>query len=344
MQMLVLGIETSCDETSAAIVKNGHEVLSNEIASQASIHKKYGGVFPEIACRSHVDMIIPVVDLAIKNANIKKEDIELIAATKGPGLIGALLIGLNTAKALSFALNIPFIGINHLEAHIYASMMDHLDNLKFPSLGIVISGGHTVFVKILNVGSYQLIGKTVDDSIGEAFDKVAKILGLPYPGGEEIEKLAKLADPNKFDFKPSVVKKRPFDFSFSGLKTKVLYTVKGQNSNKTFSNIINEEDKKDIAASFQRAALQDIVEKAFLAIETFKLQAIYIGGGVSKNKKLKEMFQNKNMQIPIYWPKEDLFLDNGAMIAGLGFQKFKKNYFKKDNLLSTLPLSKAPLC
>lgn len=337
--MLVLGIESTCDETAASIVKDGSIILSNVIHSQVDIHKKYGGVFPEIACRSHIEKIIPVIDEAIKKASIKKEDIDLIAVAKGPGLIGALLIGLNVAKGLCVSLNKPFIGINHIEAHIYAAMMNNLNNLYFPSLGIVISGGHTLLVRILEIGRYEIIGTTIDDAIGEAFDKVAKILDLPYPGGPEVEKLAKDGDFKKYNFKPSKIKKRTriFDFSFSGLKTKVLYTTKGQSSSMKSPLLIQDDEKKDICASFQKAVFDDIIEKSLLAIEKFNLKAIYIGGGVSNNQKLREMFKEKNsLKTAIFWPEENLSLDNAAMIAGLGFWKFQKN--KKSDCLSLKPL------
>lgn len=291
--MYVLGIESTCDETAAAIVKDGREILSNVVSSQIPLHREFGGVFPELACRSHVDMIVPIIDQAISMAKISKNDLDAIAVANGPGLIGAVLVGLNAAKGLSFALNKPLIGVNHIEAHLYAAMMSNLSNLEFPSLGVVISGGHTMLLKILEVGKYELIGTTIDDAIGEAFDKVATILGLPYPGGPSIESLSKLGDENRYPFKPGIVKSNPFSFSFSGLKTKVLYTVKGQSSEINDPIILKEEEKKHIAASFQKAALSDIIEKVCLAINTFNCRAIYLGGGVSNNQKLREMFKEK---------------------------------------------------
>lgn len=322
--MLVLGIESTCDETAAAVVKDGKEILSNVISSQIALHQQYGGVFPEVACRSHIDMILPIVDESLKKANVKKEEIDLIAVAKAPGLIGAVLIGVNVAKGLSLAWNRPFIGINHIEAHLYAAMMANLDHLEFPSLGIVISGGHTMILKITEIGKYELIGKTIDDAVGEAFDKVATILDLSYPGGPAIEALAKTGDSDKYKFSPSVVKDNPYNFSFSGLKTKILYKVKGQSSKKNDAIIIQEDEKKHIAASFQKTAFLDIIDKAFAAAKEFNCKAIYLGGGVSNNQKLKEMFKEKQLQIPIFWPLSGLSLDNAAMIAGLGYQKFIK--------------------
>lgn len=322
--MLTLGIESTCDETAAAIVKSGHEILSNVVSSQVPLHREYGGVFPELACRSHIDMIIPVIDKAIKIANISKNEIELIAVANGPGLIGALLIGVNIAKGLSLAWDKPLIGVNHVEAHLYAAMMENLPHALFPALGVVISGGHTLLLKISDVGQYELIGSTIDDAIGEAFDKVGAILDLPYPGGPAIESLAKMGNAYKYPFSSGNVKNNRFNFSFSGLKTKVLYTVKGQSSQKRDPTTIKEEEKKHIAASFQRAALSDIVNKASEAIKIFNCQAIYLGGGVANNQKLREMFEERKLNIPIFWPPKGLSLDNAAMIAGLGYQKFIK--------------------
>ncbi len=322
--MLVLGIETTCDETAAAVVKDGKKILSNIIFSQVHLHKSFGGVFPELASRSHVDKILPTIDEALKIANISLNEIDLIAVANRPGLIGSLLIGLNTAKALSFALNKPFVSINHIEAHLYAAMMKQDKNLIFPSLGVVISGGHTMLLKILDIGNYEIIGTTIDDAIGESFDKVAKILDLSYPGGPEIEKLAKKGDSSKYKFKAGNVDKNPFDFSFSGLKTKILYTVKGQKSKKDFPTIIKDDDKRHIAAAFQKCAFDDLIKKVIKAAEKFNLKAVYFGGGVTCNNTLKEMFQNKNINIKLVWPEKDLSLDNAAMIAGLGYHKYKK--------------------
>jgi len=328
--MLVLGIETTCDETAVSVVRDGYDILSNVVFSQVNLHKKFGGVFPELASRSHIDKIIPVIEEALKKANITLEDIDLIAVASKPGLIGSILIGLNTAKALSYALSKPFIGINHVEAHLYAAMMNK-DNLIFPALGVVISGGHTMLLKILDIGKYELIGTTIDDAIGESFDKVASILDLPYPGGPEVEKLSYGADGTKYKFKAGKTDNNIFDFSFSGLKTKVLYTVKGQSSKKNYPTLIPESEKKHVAASFQRCAFNDLIKKCILATETFNLKAIYFGGGVTNNKTLKEMFRAKNLDLSLFWPETGLSLDNGAMIAGLGFHKFKKR-LKSDAL------------
>lgn len=319
--MLVLGIETTCDETACAVVRDGKEILSNVIASQTDLHVKYGGVFPELACRRHIDALVPVMEQALKEADVAKQMIDLVAVAKGPGLIGALLLGLHGAKSLALAWKKPFVGVNHVEAHLYAAMMG-ADAPIFPALGVVISGGHTFLVRITNIGEYEMIGQTVDDAIGEAFDKVAVMLGLSYPGGPAIEALALEGDPSRYTFKPGRVKENRWNFSFSGLKTNVLYTVKGQNQDKKAASIVAEAEKPHIAAAFQETALNDIVNKALLAAETFECKAIYLGGGVSNNGRLRQLFTRSH--VPVFWPAKGLSLDNGAMIAGLGYHVFKR--------------------
>lgn len=310
--MLVLGIETSCDETACAVVKDGEEILSNTIASQEE-HEAYGGVYPEMAARRHVDAIIPVVRAAMQGI----ERVDLVAVTRGPGLIGSLLIGLNAAKALALGWGIPYVGVNHVEAHLYAAMMGR--EQLFPALGVVVSGGHTFLVKIVEVGHYEEVGTTVDDAVGEAFDKVATLLGLPYPGGPHVERLAQTGDPKRFRLRAGRVKGRPLDFSFSGLKTNVLYLVKGQNGSRHSVDRISEAEKADIAASFQEAALKDIASKARRAAQEFGCRAIYVGGGVSQNRRLRELLQG---DLPLFLPEPELCLDNAAMIAGLGYHLF----------------------
>lgn len=320
--MLILGIESTCDETACAIVRNGKEILSNVIHSQSEIHSAFGGVFPELACRRHVDILIPVIETALAQAGITADQIDLIAVAKGPGLIGALLIGLNAAKALSLAWNIPFIGVNHVEAHLYAAMMPQPFSL-FPALGVVISGGHTFMVKMLRIGSYETLGTTQDDAIGEAFDKVASMLHLSYPGGPAIEQLAKKGNASRFSFQAGKVKGQPLDFSFSGLKTSVLYAIKGANALKDSPLIIADKEKADVAAAFQETALSDIVTKSLSAASAFDCHAIYCGGGVTNSTRLKELFREKNKAaIPLFFPSRELTTDNAAMIAGLGYHHF----------------------
>lgn len=314
--MLVLGIETTCDETGAALVREGHQVLSNIVASSADIHEKYGGVFPELACRRHIEAILPVIDEAMKKARVQPEEIDLIAIAKGPGLVGALLIGMQVAKGLSLAWNRPFVGVNHVEAHLYAAMMGKEVTSLFPALGIVLSGGHTLLLKILSIGSYEKIGTTVDDAIGEAFDKVATLLQLPYPGGPPLEQLARQGDPHRFSFQAGQVKKNPHDFSFSGLKTAVLYAVQGKN--------LSFQERADIAASFQKAAFHDVVKKTKMAAKTFQPRAIFLGGGVCNNLYLRSLMEESFPELPLFFPPAELTLDNAAMIAGLGFHQYGK--------------------
>jgi len=317
--MLVLGIETTCDETAIAVVRDGKEILSNTIFSQIDLHRKYGGVFPELASRSHVEKFPVVLQESLRTAGIALQDIDLISVAKGPGLMGPLLIGLNSAKALALALQKPLIGVSHVEAHLYAAMMTPEDPV-FPSLGLVVSGGHTFLVLIDGVGSYTKIGSTVDDAVGEAFDKVAKMLDLPYPGGPEIEKIAKEGDPKAYSFAPGRVKGKLYDFSFSGLKTNVFYSVYGQNGVKDTPCPLSHQQKADIAASFQETALQDIVKKTLLAAQDFNCKAIYVGGGVSQSKRLRELLSSH----VVFFPPKGLSLDNGAMIAGLGYHRYQE--------------------
>lgn len=335
--MIVLGIESTCDETGCALVKDGKEILSNIISSQIDLHKEFGGVVPELACRRHIDVIIPVLDEALSAGKIKLSEIDLVAVALGPGLIGALLIGLNAAKALAFALKKPLIGVNHVEAHLYASLMSYSNQVLFPCLGVILSGGHTAVVLIHDVGTYQLIGQTVDDAIGEAFDKAAKILGLPYPGGPQIENLAKGGDPSRYPLKAGQVKGKPFDFSFSGLKTAVLYTVKGQTGKGEVPDI----NHHDLAASFQQAALMDVVRKTGIAADRFGVKTIVFGGGVTNNKKLRSLFAENLPHLTCLWPAAGLDLDNAAMIAGLGYHSFSKSGGAP---LSLEPLVRIPFC
>lgn len=322
--MIVLGIETTCDETSFSLVKDGTEILSNAITSQIDLHAEYGGVVPELSCRRHIDVLIPVLKQCLDEANVTLDQIDLIAVAYGPGLIGALLIGVTTAKTLALTLDIPFIGVNHVEAHLYAALMAQQTPTTFPCLGAVLSGGHTALILMKGIGDYTLISETVDDAIGEAFDKVGKQLGLKYPGGPQIEALATKGDPRRFPFKPGKVKEKPLYFSFSGLKTAVLYTLQGQNTTLTPPLPLTEKNKQDIAASFQYAALNDVVDKAILAAEKYGCQTVVFGGGVTNNQKLRKTFAEKAPQLTALWPPLGLSLDNAAMIAGLGFHTFLK--------------------
>lgn len=319
--MYVLGIETSCDETAIAIVKDGKEILSNIVASQADLHALYGGVVPEIACRRHIDVIIPTLDEALDKAAISLEEIDLLSVTIAPGLIGALLVGVNFAKGLSMATGIPLIGINHVEAHLYAAMMNQ--EVPLPALGVIISGGHTTLLLIRSLGEYELIGQTKDDAIGEAFDKVAYMLDLPYPGGPHIENIAKKGDDSAFKFNAGQIKGSPFDFSFSGLKTAVLYAVQGEEGVDKEKKSISFKTKADIAASFQRSAFKDIIKKAHAAARQYQCKSIVLGGGVTANKTLRNWFEESS-SLPIFWPEQELSVDNGAMIAALAYHQYTR--------------------
>jgi tRNA N6-adenosine threonylcarbamoyltransferase len=300
----ILGIESTCDETAAAVVIEGRTILSNVVASQIETHRPFGGVVPELASRTHLELIQPVVQQALDEANTP---IDAIAVAQGPGLLGSLLVGINMAKGLALGWNKPLIPVNHVEAHLYAAMMGRQEEIPFPALGVVVSGGHTALLQINSINDYALLGATVDDAIGEAFDKVASMLGLPYPGGPAIESLAEGGDPNRYPFHPGHVKASPLAFSFSGLKTNVLYTLREPHH------------PPDIAASFQRAATDDILSKSRLAATQINAQSIILGGGVCNNQTLKNKFAN--LDLPIFWPPPPLTLDNAAMIAGLAYEK-----------------------
>jgi N6-L-threonylcarbamoyladenine synthase len=315
--MLVLGIETSCDETGASIVKDGRRILSNTVASSLEFHKKYGGVVPEIATRYHVEVMDYVVRDALDTAGIRPRDIDMIAVTKGPGLVGALLVGVSFAKALGYSLNIPVVGVNHLWAHLYSGLINRPD-IKFPFMGLVISGGHTGLVLCRDVGSFKLLGQTRDDAIGEAFDKVSKVLGLGYPGGPAIEKAAVNGDPRSVKFKIPFLGEDSYDFSFSGLKTAVLYHTKGRKP--------GAREISDIAASFQRVAVEYVVERAVYACLKQRADVLITGGGVSANRLLRERLSEAGEEsgIDIVFPEMRLSLDNGAMIAAAGYMLYVK--------------------
>ena len=306
----ILGIESSCDETSVAVVKNGREVLSNVISSQIPIHEKFGGVVPEIASRNHVEAISNVTKKALKEANITLNDIDAIACTYGPGLVGALLVGVSYAKALSYAINKPLVGVNHIEGHIAANYITNKD-LKPPFLCTIVSGGHTHLVHIKDYRKFEILGKTRDDAIGEAFDKVARVIGLGYPGGPKIDKLAKEGEANitlpetHFD---------NLDFSFSGIKTAVI-NLHHKNP---------EVNKADLAASFENAVTNVLVDNTLKAVKELNLNKIALAGGVSANSYIRERFEKvgKENDIQIFYPELILCTDNAAMIASAGYYNF----------------------
>lgn len=307
--MYILGLETTCDETSAAIVKEGHEICSHVIFSQAQLHEQYGGVVPELACRRHIDLIEPAIEKALDQANMSLDEIDGFAAAYAPGLIGAILIGLNSAKTLSLMYEKPFYAIDHIEAHLFASTMGR--NVEMPALGVVISGGHTCLLLVEGIGKYQLISTTKDDAIGESFDKVAKMLDLPYPGGPSIEKLAREGKA-VFPLKAGHVKNNPLSFSFSGIKTAVRYLLQKEEVSST--------QYPDVAASFQEAVFSDLLSKIQKAQQIHPVKSVIFGGGVACNQTLQKKVSSQ-IQVPAYFPSKELATDNAAMIAGLAFHK-----------------------
>jgi N6-L-threonylcarbamoyladenine synthase len=309
---------------------NGREVLSNIVVSQEALHKVYGGVVPEIACRAHIESILPIIDRALKMAKVKISDIDAIAVTNEPGLVGALLVGLSTAKALSLVLNKPLIGVNHLEAHLYASQVidkkkeNSNNTILYPTIGLVASGGHSTIFLMRNLQKYHKIGMTIDDAAGEAFDKVAAILGLPYPGGPSIEKSSMHGNPYAVKFPKGFADNTSLDFSFSGLKTAVLYYAKGQNATKN-SPLRKGVKVSDIAASFQESVINTLVERVFQAVHKFKAKSVLVGGGVVANKQLRKKLQQKaNIDnIKLIISPIRFCTDNAAMVAGLAYHKWK---------------------
>lgn len=308
--MIILGIETSCDETAASVVKDGRIVMSNIIASSAQIFEEYGGVVPEIASRKHVEYILMVIDQAIKKAGIKKEELDAVAVTQGPGLVGALLVGITAAKALAAALDIPLIPMNHLKGHIAANYITHKD-LKPPFVCLLVSGGHTNILNVNNYDDIQNIGSTRDDAVGEAYDKVGRVMGLVYPGGPKIDKMAIEGNPEAILFPRTKFKDNPFDFSFSGLKTAVInYIHSKEQKNEEYS-------KEDVAASFQKAVTDVLVENVFLT----KSEKIVVAGGVAANQGLRKALYERadKEKVQVYFPDIHLCTDNAAMIGSAAY-------------------------
>jgi len=320
--MYVLGIETSCDETAVSIVKNGNEVLSNTVASSIKFHAKYGGIIPEIASRMQLDTIYQVAESALVTAGVKLGDIGLLAVTTGPGLLGSLVVGLSFAKATQLATGKPLLGLNHIHSHIYGSFLSK-HKIRMPCVALVASGGHTSLFHVRDFASIKELGSTLDDAAGEAFDKVAKILGLDYPGGPQIEKLARKGNPDKIKFNCSDTK-NALDFSFSGIKTAVLYYSKKHACVKRKGNL-PQALIPDIAASFQEAVVKTLVQKTILACKVNRVSTIVVGGGVAANNRLRETLQaeGKKKGIEVFFPEKQYCLDNAAMVAGLAYRLFK---------------------
>lgn len=327
----VLAIESSCDETSCAIVKNGRWVISNIISSQIDIHKRFGGVVPEVASRMHLEAINNIVDQALKEAKMSLEDVDVIAVTKGPGLVGALLVGISEAKALSYVIKKPLVGVNHMKGHICAAFITHKD-LNPPFICLLISGGHTYLVEVKDFNDMKVIGKTMDDACGEAYDKVARSLGMPYPGGPCVEECAKSGNEKAIDFPRVMLEKDSYDFSFSGLKTAVLNYL---NSKKQKNEEIS---KEDVCASFQRAVFDVLISKTKRLMQEKNLDKLVVAGGVSANNTLKNEIEKmaKENNYKTYFPKKILCTDNAAMIASSGYFEYLDGT-RDDFSLNVLP-------
>ena len=318
--MIILGIETSCDDTSIAVVKNGKDVLSNAVWNQNKTHEYYGGIVPELGARRHLQVINLVIKEAIDKASISFEDIDAIAVNNQKGLIRSLVVGVSAAKALAYSLNIPLIPVHHVEGHIYSNFLEN-ENLKFPHLCLTVSGGHNLIVLVNNHFEYEIVGNTLDDAAGEVLDKVARFLGLGFPGGPIIDRISKDGDRKKFHFPRPMIEDNSFDFSFSGLKTAVTRKVTELKNN-------SEEFKvEDLVSSFQEAVIETLVEKTLKASKHFKINQISVVGGVSANSRLRELFieKTKKLGIQVFFPSLGLTTDNAAMIACLGFYKYQNH-------------------
>lgn len=328
---LTLAIESSCDETSAAILRNGREVLSNIISSQIDVHKKFGGVVPEVASRKHVENIDIVIEEALKEADVTLKEIDHIGVTYGPGLVGALLVGLSTAKAMAYALNIPLVGVNHIEGHICANYIED-KNLKPPFLCLIVSGGHTHLVHVKDYGEYDILGRTRDDAVGEAFDKVARAMKLGYPGGPIVDRLAKIGDENAIKFPRVYLEPDSFDFSFSGIKSAVLNYLNSQNQKGLEIKV------EDVAASFQAAVVEVLVHKAIKATKLKNLDTIVLAGGVAANSGVREALEKeaKKEGFALKYPSIKLCTDNAAMIGCAAYYNYI-NGFTSDLYLNGVP-------
>lgn len=319
--MRVLGIETSCDETGIAIYDSEQGLIAQQLYSQVAMHAEYGGVVPELASRDHVRKLLPLVEETFKQAHIDKSSITGIAYTAGPGLAGALLVGACFARALAYAWNIPAVGVHHLEGHLLSPMLEN-PAPQFPFLALLVSGGHTLLAEVKGIGDYKILGESLDDAAGEAFDKTAKIMGLEYPGGPRLAKLAQFGDPKHYHFPRPMLDRPGLDFSFSGLKTHVLHTWQASNQ--------DEDTQKNIAASFQQAVVDVLVKKSLRAIEQTHYKTLVVAGGVGANLSLREQLTSsaEKLNCQVFFPRIEFCTDNGAMIAFAGYHRLKAGQFE----------------
>ena len=336
--MLVLAVETSCDDTGAAVILDGRKILSNVVSSQATVHQKYGGVVPELASRKHIESVVPIVAEALKTARLSLKEIDGIAVTQGPGLVGSLLVGLSFAKSVAFASGLPFIGVNHIEAHLSAIFLEEKPP-RFPFVGLVVSGGHTSLFRMDGFGKFARLGQTRDDAAGEAFDKVAKLLGLGYPGGPIIDQLSRTGNPRAIRFPRAILSKNSLDFSFSGVKTAVV------NYLKTHPKPPEDDSEgfiKDIVSSFQEAVVEVLVKKTVQAAQQHGLKRIVLSGGVAANQRLRQRIQEESLErkLRVFLPSPAFCTDNAAMVGVVGYEYLKRGLRSplSLNAFSSMPL------
>lgn len=328
---IILAIETSCDETAVAVLSQGRELLSNLVSSQINIHQPFGGVVPEIASRQHLEQVNRLIDLSLKEAGVVFQELDAVAVTYGPGLVGALLVGVSTAKALSYSLKLPLVGVNHIEGHIYANWLNH-EQIEFPLVCLIVSGGHTALVQMDDHGKYQLLGQTQDDAVGEAYDKVARVLGLGYPGGPVLDRLARQGDPKAVALPRAWLGQDNYNFSFSGLKTAVLNYL---NRAHLKGEAVNQ---ADLAAGFQDSVVEVLVEKTIGAASKKGLKTVLLAGGVAANSSLRERLEARcnELGLRLLYPTLDFCTDNAAMIACAGYHRYRMGY-RSDYYLNAVP-------
>lgn len=330
MNICTLGIETSCDETGVAIYHSQKGLLAHQLHSQIAMHAEYGGVVPELASRDHIQKTVPLIKAVLHQANLSMTDINGIAYTKGPGLVGALLVGATIAKSLGFSLGVPTVGVHHMEAHLLAPMLEQ-NAPSFPFVALLVSGGHTMLVEVAQIGKYKILGESLDDAAGEAFDKTAKLLGLPYPGGAALEKLAKQGNPDRFHFPRPMTDRPGLDFSFSGLKTLAATTLRNAGS--------DSQSKADLAFAFQDAVIDTLVIKAARALQQTQLKTLVVAGGVGANQLLRQRLQTRveELHVKVFYPRLEFCTDNGAMVAYTGWQKIQAGQIDQNLAIEVLP-------